>query len=158
MMIRDTRRTTPTTLRVVVLLTALALGSWGCPVKFVSDYDAVTDPTATALQTKVDTFLVKMVGLAGKPEGTYASNKSFYEEMSGALDAWHSRAAAVPLNTQTAKQIELLKDSMEKLRQLHEGAGANGLRPDLVAIVKGPLDVHFESIIALEDFKKRGKK
>jgi D-aminopeptidase len=156
-MTRQARLITPTTTLTVLLLSVIALGSWGCPVKFVSDYDEVTDQTATALQTKVDTFVLKMSSTANTPEGTYANNKNFYDEMKGALQALQSRSEAIPLNQPTVSMVKQLQENMEILRTLHEKGGANGLRPEIAGPALSAIDTQFRSIISFEDAKKRGK-
>ncbi len=156
MMLR--RRFQMSTVPLVGLLAALlTAGTYGCPVHFVSDYDQVTDETATALQTKVDTFLLKMQAAAGTPEGDYNHNKAFYDDMDGALQALLSRAEAIPQNDFTVEQVAALQRSMMDLRKLHEERGSKGLTGTFVGPAKSALDINFKAIIALEGAKRRGK-
>jgi outer membrane murein-binding lipoprotein Lpp len=136
-----------------VAISSVALS--GCTVTLVSAYDPVTDQTATDLQAKVDTFLLKMAGLAGTPAGNYANNQAFYDELSGSIDALHSRAEAIPQNSITVTQVRELKATVDDLRALHKRSDA--LRPELVGPSKAALDAEFKAIIAFEDAKKRGK-
>lgn len=152
------RRLQISTVSLVGLLAALLIaGTYGCPVHFVSNYDQVTDQTATELQTKVDTFLVKMQAAAGTPDGDYNHNKAFYDDMDGALQALLSRAEAIPQNKFTVEQVTALQKSMMDLRKLHEERGSNGLTATFVAPAKSALDGNFKAIIALEGAKRRGK-
>jgi len=49
-----------------------------CSVQLVSDYDEQIDTSLSQLNTDLTTFVVKMIGAAGTPKGTYDANKEFY--------------------------------------------------------------------------------
>jgi hypothetical protein len=47
----------------------------GCSYKLMANYDEIIDKNATELQAKVETFLIKMKGAAGTPDGEYKNQK-----------------------------------------------------------------------------------
>ena len=92
----------------------------GCSVKLISSYDEKTDNAVTQLQKEVETFFVTIEGQAGLPECAYENHKKFYQDSKVTISAIEVRARAIPKNTITIEQIELLKDSLEKLEKLHK--------------------------------------
>ncbi len=141
---------------VVSLLSILALAQLGCSIKLISDYDEATDKSATALHKKVDKFLIKMEREAGTPEGTYAKNTEFYDEIKIDLSSMRVRAKAIPKNQLTIEHIDLIEENIEKLRELHEKRGEKGLAKALVDPIRAAMDAQFTAIIRLELAKKRG--
>ncbi|MFQ5847954.1 MAG: hypothetical protein ACE5IQ_09860 [Candidatus Methylomirabilales bacterium] len=141
----------------LVMFSLLTLVVSGCSVKFISDYDEVTDKSATALHKNVERFLLKMEATAGSSAGTYRKNKTFYDEAKVALSSMRMRAKAIPNNRLTVQHIELLEKNIDALRTLHEKRGPKGLAKPLVDPVRDALDAQFTAIIKLELAKKRGE-
>ena len=139
---------------MVVIILPLALV--GCSVKFISDYDEVTDRSVIELQKRVETFLVKMEGVAGTSAGEYANNRAFYDETKVALSGMRVRAAAIPKNELTMQAVALIEENIENLRQLHERRGEKGLSKLLVEPIRTALNTQFTAIMKLELAKKRG--
>jgi len=84
-----------------------------CPsVMFITEYDEQIDRSATELQTRIETFLIKMERVAGTPEGEYRNNEDFYDEVLGTLNAMRERALAVDeeKNKQTLGIIDTIED------------------------------------------------
>lgn len=141
----------------IVLCFLVALS--GCTsVKFVSDYDEQTDRVATELQTKVETFLIKMERVAGTPEGTYANNVQFYDEMLGALSALRVRANTLVKNKITVEMIETIETNIGNLKNLHERQGDKGLKKQLSGPARGAINAQFAALIKFENEKKRGER
>ncbi len=139
-------------------LLPFALMIAACTVKLISDYDEALDRAASDLQIKVEAFLVKMQASAGTPDGEYAKNSTFYDEVKVALSAMRLRAEATPKNELTVEQIGLLEKNLENLRQLHESAGPAGLSKTVVATTRTLLNTQFKAILTLELAKKRGQR
>jgi hypothetical protein len=136
---------------------ALSLGPAGCgSVRFLSEYDEVLDLGTTDLQRRVETFLLDMEAKAGTPAGEFGAHRAFYDAVRVDLIVLRTRAQAVPKNALTVEQFDLLGSSLEKLRELHERGGANGLPREVVEPSRTALGAQFVSILKLELAKKRG--
>ena len=92
----------------------------GCSIKLISSYDEKTDNAVTQLQRGVETFFVTIDGQVGLPECAYDNHKKFYQDSKVTISAIEVRARAIPKNTITIEQIGLLKDSLNKLEELHK--------------------------------------
>jgi len=74
-------------------LLALLVLLWACgPVRLVSSYDEILDRGTSDLNTKIVSFVTRMVTLSGKPEGTYDSNATFYDDVTGSIATLRLRA------------------------------------------------------------------
>jgi hypothetical protein len=135
-----------------LLATALALS--GCAVKLISSYDETTDRTVTALQKKTEVHLVSIEAAEGLPECQYEKHKQFYQEAKVDVSAIAVRAAAIPDNEITTKQIALLSDSLEMLQELHRIAC---LSKDQIAPLRIQFNSSFTAILKLELAKRRGE-
>lgn len=138
------------------LAAALAVASCSS-VRFLSEYDEVLDVGTTDLQRRVETFLFDMEAKAGTAAGEYAANRAFYDAVRVEHTVLRSRAQAVPKNALTVEQLDLLGASLDKLRELHERGGANGLPREVVEPARTALTTQFVSILKLELAKKRGE-
>lgn len=143
-------------LRFVVICAILGPFATGCMVKFVSDYDQVLDNSITELQIDSETFFGHLEAVAGTGDAAYAQNLSFYNSAKARLETILMRAQSTPKNEGTISELEDLLDSFDKLRQLHESFGDNGIPPDQVEDLRTALMVHFRAIVTLEIAKKRG--
>ena len=130
----------------------------GCgPIRIISPYDQVIDEGVTKFHTDVTSFVGKMVTLAGKPEGTYESNKGSYSELAAEVGSLRMRAAQTPKNDITVKSLDEIAGNVERLRQLHESGKEQGLSKPLADPALVALTVQCESIIKFEIAKKRGE-
>ena len=128
--------------------------SSGCSIKLISSYDETTDKTVTALQKKVESFLVTLESQQELPECKYDNHKKFYDEVKVEISAIEVRARAIPNNKITIDQVVLLKDSLNKLELLHQ---ISCLSKDQIEALRIPFNSSFTAILKLELAKKRGE-
>ncbi|NIM97054.1 MAG: hypothetical protein GTO24_02880 [candidate division Zixibacteria bacterium] len=126
----------------------------GCTVKLISSYDETTDKTVTALQKKVESFLITLESIEGLPECEYKNHKKFYDEVKIEISAIVVRARAIPDNEITIEQVELLKDSLKNLESLHK---ISCLSKDQIEPLRIAFNSSFTAILKLEFAKKRGE-
>lgn len=128
----------------------------GCPVQFISLYDEQTDRAVTALQRKVDNFLVRLEGQSKPPECTHENHRRFYEEARVDLSAIQVRAGAISQNERTVEQLGLLASSLGSLEKLHRLKGRQDcLDADQLAPLRSNFNTSFTAILKLELAKKR---
>ena len=138
-------------LSVIFLVFATACAS----IQLVSDYDAETDKALTALQRKIETLFVKLESRAGTEAAKYDKFTAFYEDVQVDLSALEMRNAIRPKNDLTIKQIGLLKDSINKMEELHKiGISA----PEMVQPIRDTINTSLRAMLKLELAKKRGEK
>jgi hypothetical protein len=143
------------------LVVFLAFSLIGCTVKLISSYDEQTDKSVSALQRKVETFLVGLENLHGLPECIYAHQKHFYQEVKVDVSAMKVRAAAIPQNEITTEQLDLLSNSFDNLEELHKikskkEIGKNCISKEELGPLKENFATSFTAILKLELAKKRG--
>lgn len=136
----------------LVALLALLLGA-GCQITLISSYDEQIDHSATELQKRLDGFLTSLARNAGTPAAAYDANATFYDDYAVELRALRVRAASQPQNTITMKQVDLMLDSLENLRTLHQ---AGAVTPDAITTIRDLFAQSWEAILTLELAKKRG--
>lgn len=141
----------------IIFIFLITLAS-GCSIKLISDYDELIDQYATQLQSEIETFLIKTERSAGTPEGSYAKNTGFYDEIQGTLTTLQIRAETTDDSKIVAEQIVLLQKNLENLRKLHEGQGEKGLTPQLTGPMRVAFNTQFRAIIKLQNALKRGEK
>jgi hypothetical protein len=141
--------------RALLFLFALsfAIGTSGCTVKLVADYDETTDKAVTALQMNVEAFLVNLERNFGTPEAAYEHHTEFYDQTKVQLSAIRTRAAARPKNEETVQQLDLLASSLASLEDLHE-LGFEDVAE--FEPLRNAFQTSFTAILALELAKKRG--
>ena len=128
----------------------------GCPVQFISLYDEQTDKAVTALQRKVDSFLVRLEGQSKPPECSHESHRRFYEEARVDLSGIQVRAGASAQNEKTVEQLALLASSLGSLEKLHRLKGRQAcLEADELAPLRSNFNTSFTAILKLELAKKR---
>lgn len=138
---------------VVLFFITLAVMS-GCSVKLISSYDENTDKAVTKLQRDLETFFVTVESQAGAPECKYDTHRKFYQDSVIAISAIEVRAKALEKNEITVEQVGLLKDSLDKLEQLHKmGCFTKGQ----VTNLRDSFNASITAILKLELAKKRGK-
>lgn len=142
-----------------LLLPLVLLTLYGCSVRLISSYDEQTDKAVTTLQNKFETYLVKLEGLEGAPECTYENNKSFYAGARVDISAIRVRAAAIPKNDITLKEIELLSINLNSLEQLHQHKNTKAdkcLSKEEIRPLESAFNTSFTAILKLELAKRRG--
>jgi len=126
----------------------------GCAsVKLMADYDEQVDVAVTQFQRKMESFLVSLERNEGQEEASYARNTKFYDEARVDLSAITVRAAAIPDNDITTRQLDLLSKNIKLLEKIHKsGINANDIPP-----IRTAFNTSCTAILKLELAKKRGK-
>lgn len=141
--------------RLIVLLYLLvALVFSGCTVKLIADYDETIDKSTAEIQKKVETFLTKLERAVGISAADYSQHVAFYDEVRVDLSSLKVRAAAIPQNTITEQQIDLLTENWSNLEKLHIIGFKN--KEEIVPLRRN-FNQAFTQILKLELAKKRGK-
>jgi hypothetical protein len=125
------------------------------PVRLVSSYDEILDRGTSDLNTKIVSFVGRMVTLAGKPGGTYDTNASFYDDVKGTIATLTLRAQVLEKNAITQKMLQELMENVERLRQLHEMGNDHGLTKAIASPALSAIEVNIEAIIKFEVAKRR---
>jgi hypothetical protein len=121
----------------------------GCSVVFVAPYDAVIDESLTNLYAQTLTFLDRME----RTGDSYSSQRAFYDEAKGAVSAIKTRAALLPKNSGTTKNLDELSGQYDRLAELHRQGPLVGLK---AKIARELIDSNFRSVMQLELHKKLG--
>jgi len=119
----------------------------------ISEYDKEIDITVTAFQKKMTRFLISLERNIGKEKSEYSNNTEFYDEIRVDLSAIKVRAAAIPKNEITIKQINLLIENVSNLERLHK----LGITPVDIPPLRTAFNTSCTAILKLELAKKRGK-
>jgi hypothetical protein len=143
------KRASETLRRLRVWLFVWLLSLVGCAVQFVAPYDAVFDAGVSTLHQETNAFLAKMA--AG---GSYASNRRFYQESNGKIEALRLRAElyGADKNKGTLRQLDLLKASFADLAELHQAGPLTG---ESGRIARELINVQFRALLQTELAKKR---
>lgn len=142
---------------VLILLAAFALTASACTVHLITDYDPYLDSHAADLGTSVDAFISKMESAAGKPEGAYAANMSFYNDTRSTLNTLKLRAAASAKSDLIVAIIDQLTTNITNLESLHKSGGDGGLKKELAEPAQAALDIQFAALYKLESALKRNQ-
>lgn len=137
------------------ITTVLIFAVTGCSVKFVADYDEVTDKSVTELQREVEGFLVDIQRKVGTDRAAYSNHSEFYDEVRVDLSAISVRAAAREKNEITIEQLDLIQKNLDNLEKLHElgFSSAEEIEP-----LRKAFNASFTAILKFELAKKRGEK
>lgn len=141
-------------LRVLFVTLAMLFVLSGCSVRLISSYDEKIDNSVTQLQKDFETFFVIVESQEGLPECEYKNHMKFYQDSKVAISAIEVRAKATPKNDITVKQVELLKDSLDKLETLHK---LGCFTPGQVENLRTSFNTSITAILMLELEKKRGE-
>ena len=152
---RSPRRRLRPLLLLLLALCAPLPGATACaPVRLVAEYDEQIDQSATRLQREMDAFLTEMEflpdGHAGK---TYAERERFYLNYAVNVRALKARATALQQNSITVRQLDLMEDSLERLRRLHQSQ--NTLSAAAIASSRTLFNTAWTAILTFELAKKR---
>ena len=118
----------------------------GCAVMFVAPYDQQVDKQITELHQKTRVFLAKM----NSTRGSYADNKSFYQEAHASVAVLISRAKLYgeDKNKGTLTNLKRLDKAFDDLAEGHQAG------PLLGPAWANTMDIHFESLLQIELHKK----
>lgn len=138
-------------------IAALLSAAPACTVKLTADYDPLLDATASALSTKVNSFLTKMQLTAGTSAGEYTPNADFYASVQGELKTLQLRTEQQEKARPIEESVALLAKSIEDLRQLHEAGGKAGLAKPVLEPARTALEIQFRALFAIQNALRRGK-
>ncbi len=139
-------------LRVLSFLCLLVFS--GCTeIRLISEYDEQTDKSITQFQRKIEAFLISLERNIGTEQAKYENNTQYYDEFKVDLSAIRVRAAAIPKNSITIQQIDLLIDSLNNLEKLHQ----HGLTREDIGPLRTAFNTSCTAILKLELAKKRGE-
>lgn len=118
----------------------------GCTVMFVAPYDEQVDKQITELHQKTRAFLAKM----SSSHGSYAENKTFYQEAHAAVAVLISRAKLYgeDKNKGTLAELKQLDVAFDNLEKGHKAG------PLIGPAWANTMDIHFESLLQIELHKK----
>lgn|GEM_PF-747365 len=137
------------------------------PIRLLSVYDAQTDQSVTALQKKVDGFLVGVIAQDGLPECAYSNYKSSYQGFDVDATSIRVRAAAITQNEITVAQVDEVKSIISNLQKLHRSQEAGYVAKQVsspcvpveaLSIARDRTNSAFTKILELELAKRRGDK
>jgi hypothetical protein len=121
----------------------------GCAVKFVSDYDPITDQTTTDLQKKTTEFIITM---ERSDDLSYAKYSDTYTDLRVAISSLRTRAAAVEKNDLTVQQVDLLSKNLDLMETMHR---TSGMKKEELPLILATFDRTYGAILKLEFAKKR---
>lgn len=155
-------RSSTTARRFFLVASACTLVGACATVRFVSEYDEVTDRGVTELEKMVDDTL-GAIAKETAPACLYASHTQFYAAVRSAVRVLsvrnHLRGEK---NALTSQQIDSLQpNAFDPLEQLHQMASRatppRCMDPTLLAQDHQAIDQNLEAILKLELAKKRGR-
>lgn len=120
-----------------------------CTVKFVSDYDSLTDAAVSAFQVKAERLLLD---IENHPKTPCAEFEARYVELKADAASISLRAQSIEHNTQTVAQAKLLQDQVALLEEAHKA----GIRKEEVPAFRSAFQVSCLAILKLERAKQRG--
>jgi len=145
--------------RTIAVLLSMAALSACTHIKLIADYDEVIDKSATESSKKVEGFFTKLERATSYDEVSYLKSTSFYDDIRADLRTMRVRAGAVPKNSLTVQQVDLLIqniDALEKIHKLHDPQQKLFTAEEL-APMRTAFSQQFMAIIKLELAKKRGE-
>ena len=135
-----------------MLLLCLVTALSGCAgVRMMGDYDERIDTGVTAVQRKMERFLVSIERQAGQPAARFENHAAFYDDIREDLSALRVRAAAHANNEITVQQIQLLADNVSTLEKLDR----IGLTPEQIPLLRNSFNAACTALLRLELAKRR---
>jgi hypothetical protein len=149
-------RISPGRMRRLAILLCLTVGLAlsGCAIRLIADYDERVDEATSEIQRKVETFLTRLERTIGTSAADYPHHVAVYDDVRVDLSALKVRASAIPKNSITVEQIDLVADSWSKLEQLHKVGFKS---KEEIAPLRRNFNQAFTQILKLELAKKRGE-
>jgi hypothetical protein len=135
--------------------TVLALHLAGCsPVSLIAPYDPKIDDGVTALQQMTAQFFIHIDRQEGSTPQEYPTHRIFYDAARLAISGLLLRASAVPTNTLTTQQFEILRQQFQHLEQEDQ---RSGIPHAAVPQFEAAFNRTFRAILTLEAAKKDPK-
>lgn len=133
----------------------LMIGAAGCaPIQLIAPYDQKTDEGVTDLQKMTAQFFTRIERQGGSSADDYKNQTKFYDDARVMLSGIFVRAEALPKNTLTVQQIEILQQQFQKLEQDHK---TMGISQAMVPQLEKAFNRTFTAILTLEVAKKEPK-
>lgn len=139
---------------IFLLLLLILIITSACSVKFIADYDEVTDKLVTELQRKMEYLFLDLESKFGTQETDYENYIEFYKEVKTDLKLLELRTSALPQNEITVKQVKLVQKNFQLFEDIHK----DGI-DDMILIEEPRKDftLAFINILKFELAKKRGE-
>lgn len=131
----------------------MLLGLCGCLPRFIAHYDPTTDQMLTNLQRQVNGLLIQVNTTIGTRKARYRYYIKRYQNIDVLLAMLKTRVRAIPKNTITIQQIQLLANSISQLQALHK-KGFKKLKQ--VLLLQTLFNTQIGAILKLELAKKYG--
>lgn len=145
---------------LAVLFSILA----GCAVRLIADYDEFTFNKVALLQEQCETLFVALEEAAITPDpddDLYSAHAPAYAAIIVSLRVLDTRAQTIAQNEITTEQVQLLRDSLEKMQALHRRKSSQtppqGLSLEAVQAVREPVVQQFRAILTLQEALRRGE-
>jgi hypothetical protein len=140
---------------LIVTWLIAAIGLAGCaPIQLIAPYDQKTDEGVTNLQKATAEFLTRIERQGGSTPEDFRNQTKFYDDVRVMLSVILVRAEALPKNTLTVQQIEILQQQFQKLEQDHKSMG---ISQAAVPQLERAFNRTFTAILTLELAKKEPK-
>ena len=105
----------------IILFITLICSLTGCTsIRLISEYDEITDKKINELQEKVTSHFVVLKRVVGTDDAKYEKYISFYDEAKADIEVLTIRANAIPKNSILTTQLNLFKQNLLDLEQLHK--------------------------------------
>jgi hypothetical protein len=118
-----------------------------------SNYDEKFDEEVMEVYRKLEEFFIA-IERAGDDQSvtSYQQHSGFYSGIELDLSSLKMRASARPGNIITVEQLELVKERLLKVENLHK----TGLKPGMIKTFRNDFSASFSGILKTELAKKRG--
>ena len=127
------------------LITLILLAN--CTVTLVAPYDPVTDEKTAELQEKILLqFNEWERKIAGGSDVLYSDNEEFYSSVVVTLDILIARNEGIEKNRIVTQQLQLTKENIGLLEELHRNFDDGKLTKDDIGQVKGSISSQLNAI------------
>ena len=122
----------------------------GCQELTVSQYDATTDQEVTQLQKDNTQLFLDMQRSAGTPDFAYTKFQGEYDKLETELQSLKLRVEAIPNNSLTEQEVDLLQKDLDLLQQAHKA----GMSISEIVPMQDAMNRIYGAILKLELAKK----
>jgi hypothetical protein len=144
-----------------VLLAGLLLP--GCTFRLIADYDEVLVQKTVEVQEQAEALFLALAAAGSTPQpedGAFAAHAAAYDRILVLLRVMEVRASTVEKNEITIEQVELLRDSVEKIRATHQQKSAasppSEISPETIGVLREPFVSQIRAILKLQRALRRG--
>ncbi|HEX5050780.1 MAG TPA: hypothetical protein VFZ65_03310 [Planctomycetota bacterium] len=134
----------------------------GCAVRLIADHDEIVVAKTVALQEKAEALFLALEDAAATPDpddDLYAAHAGAYNEILVLLRVMEVRAASLSKNEITTEQVQLLRDSFEKMKALHQKKSAaatpGGFSAEALQALRQAFVQQVQSILTLQEELRR---